>query len=179
MEPLFEFAPPLGPPLLPLSVTLSFSFFCPSLHLCQLFQRCTTWFSVWTWSVFMRAIPLIPFPPLLSRSFHLQQSVLSISSSFSDPVQGLPLACFVTPWAYSHHLNSLLYPHPSMLLLWSLCHILSLCIDQPIVNTVGVKATKFSLTAEWSFWLWCGTDKRQARLLNYSWVKVNSCHAVK
>lgn len=40
---------------------------------------------------FTRLIPLIPFLPLLSGSFHFQQRVLSISSYSSDVTRGLPL----------------------------------------------------------------------------------------
>lgn len=67
-----------------LSISVSFSTWCPHYY----------FFFVWTCAVFTRAIPPIPFLPLLLRSFHLRQPVLSVSSCFSGVIWGLPLNSF-------------------------------------------------------------------------------------
>lgn len=116
--------PPPSPP-----VTLSLS------------SRLSLFVSFSTWSPydflpgrvlsFTRVIPLIPFLPLLSGSFHFQQRVLSISSYSSDVTRGLPL----TASCDTHTLVRLLFcpslcPRLCFVRLQTLCHIFSMFMNQ-------------------------------------------------
>lgn len=83
-------------PPLSLSLFLSRLFFHLSFY-CQFLHLNRTWLSVWTTAAFTKVIPLILFFPLLSMSFHLQQHILSISSSIF----------WESSSAYSDSLNSL------------------------------------------------------------------------
>lgn len=132
--------PPLSlslcPSPFPLFISLSVS---PSLF----FHPKPPWFSLRTCAVFTRAIPLIPFLPLLSRSLHLQRPVLSTSFYFSAVIWGLPPTRSVTPRACSDHLNSFLSSNLSIVQLESLSHIFSVFVAQTTVKWASFKQRSF------------------------------------
>lgn len=88
-------------PTLPICLSVRLSRLLVSSYRLSILVSFSTWsphdffLSVWTCAVFTRAIPPIPFLPLLLRSFHLRQPVLSISSCFSGVIWGLPLNSFL------------------------------------------------------------------------------------